>query len=37
MDNAQFAQLSAWITEAGLAERFVLPHRTDLYWCTKQA
>jgi SAM-dependent methyltransferase len=27
----------ALVSEAGLAERFALPHRTDLYWCTKQA
>jgi SAM-dependent methyltransferase len=25
------------VAEAGLAERFALPHRTDLYWCTKPA
>ncbi len=25
------------VAEAGLAERFTLPHRTDLYWCTKPA
>ncbi|TML90214.1 MAG: class I SAM-dependent methyltransferase [Actinobacteria bacterium] len=27
----------ALVSEAGLAEHFALPHRTDLYWCTKQA
>ena len=25
------------VADAGLAERFALPHRTDLYWCTKPA
>jgi SAM-dependent methyltransferase len=30
-------EVRALVAEAGLAERFVLPQRTDLYWCTKQA
>jgi SAM-dependent methyltransferase len=25
------------VAEAKLADRFALPHRTDLYWCTKRA
>jgi SAM-dependent methyltransferase len=25
------------VADAGLAERFALPHRTDVYWCTKPA
>ena len=25
------------VAEAGLGEHFALPHRTDLYWCTKSA
>ena len=27
----------ALVSEAGLAEHFALPHRTDLYWCKKPA
>ncbi len=30
-------EVRALVSEAGLAERFALPHRTDLYWCTRQA
>ena len=30
-------EVRAVVSEAGLAERFALPHRTDLFWCTKQA
>jgi SAM-dependent methyltransferase len=25
------------VADAGLTERFALPHRTDVYWCTKPA
>ena len=30
-------EVRALVAEAGLAEHFALPHRTDLYWCTKPA
>jgi SAM-dependent methyltransferase len=30
-------RVRALVAEAGLPERFPLPHRTDLYWCTRRA
>jgi SAM-dependent methyltransferase len=29
-------QVRALVADAGLPARFLLPHRTDLYWCTRQ-
>jgi SAM-dependent methyltransferase len=35
--TALLDRVRALVAEAGLPERFPLPHRTDLYWCAKQA
>jgi hypothetical protein len=33
--NEVLDQVRALVADAGLPEHFPLPHRTDLYWCTK--